>query len=196
MSARLIAAMATYFLLCACSSSELTGSNGKKTTKPKPTPVAGSVTEPLSQERGEDDDKKETKKPVRKPAEKTPDEDDEDQDVPEKAITAGSFTVWTVPSDPAPYQDYWVYIQVKLPSTIKTITMSDLSGRLIGTDTYQQAIGRSAFGTFDEAAQQFKQKGRRAILRLRVPGSFQSVQDNIDVHSAALNEQQNISIIF
>jgi hypothetical protein len=192
MSARaLVAALAAYCLLLACSTTDLSGSNGKKSTAsptPKPT-VPSAATGPAAADAtptkvGRDDGDAEDK------------DDDEPSDAPEKAVTVGSFTVWTVPSDPKPFHDYYVYIQVKVPSSVATITQDDLSGRLVGTDSYVQQIGRAADGTDDQWAQEFKAKGKKAILRMLVPGSYKAVRDTIEVRSDALNEEQSISIVF
>ncbi|MCA9019589.1 MAG: hypothetical protein KDA74_05575, partial [Planctomycetaceae bacterium] len=58
------------------------------------------------------------------------------------AVTAGSFTAWTVPKDPDLNEDYLIIIQVKLPVSYKSTRYraSDLSGLVLGTDDHRQAI--------------------------------------------------------
>src|SRR5688572_11413770 len=57
------------------------------------------------------------------------------------AIAQGSFTVWTVPQNPDPKMHYDIYIEVKLPANISSYAYDDLSGSVVGTDSYQRAIG-------------------------------------------------------
>ena len=56
------------------------------------------------------------------------------------AVTKGSFTAWTVPEAPEPGQTYRIVIQVKLPDKVKTYRLSDLIGKVTGTDDYVQKI--------------------------------------------------------
>ncbi|MEM1062625.1 MAG: hypothetical protein AAGJ97_09920, partial [Planctomycetota bacterium] len=58
----------------------------------------------------------------------------------DKTVTKGSFTVWTVPSDPEPRQNYVIVIEIKVPKRVRQYRRSDLSGVVIGTDDYRQPL--------------------------------------------------------
>jgi hypothetical protein len=59
---------------------------------------------------------------------------------PKNAVTKGSFTAWTVPEDPEPGQDYVIVIEIKLPEKVRRYPLKDLSGMVVGTDGWRQAI--------------------------------------------------------
>lgn len=108
---------------------------------------------------------------------------------PKRAITKGSFSVWTVPENPAPRQNYVVFIQLNVPSHAKTYDMSDLSGSIIGTDGFEHHVSYA--------------KGHRiqvqdGIVQISVPipGAKRLVRDEIRVKSEFLKEQQKIDIVF
>ena len=65
---------------------------------------------------------------------------------PASAVTRGSFTVWTVPKDPQPAQDYQVFIEVRLPQGTANYKQSDLRGKIVGTDGYEQSFGEDTAG--------------------------------------------------
>ena len=108
---------------------------------------------------------------------------------PQGAITKGSFTVWTEPADPAPFQPYTVVIEVKLPANTLNFLASDLSGHVEGTDGYLQTIG-------DGEDQPFEHLGAIAHLRMFVPGAVKMVRDTVKIYSSLLKEQQSIAIEF
>ena len=108
---------------------------------------------------------------------------------PAKAITRGSFTVWTKPEDPTPGLPYLIIIQVKLPNEVKGYRLRDLKGFVRGTDGYQKPIA-------------FKTTDRRAVVdglvqvQVFIPGAQQLVRDTINVRSDLLKEEQTIEIVF
>jgi hypothetical protein len=108
---------------------------------------------------------------------------------PAKAITRGSFTVWTKPEDPTPGLPYLIIIQVKLPKEVKGYRLRDLKGFVRGTDGYQKPIA-------------FKTTDRRAVVdglvqvQVFIPGAQQLVRDTINVRSDLLKEEQTIEIVF
>jgi hypothetical protein len=106
-----------------------------------------------------------------------------------KAISKGSFTVWTFPEDPSPGQSYWVIIQVKHKDKLVNYTRADLSGTVEGTDTY-----RTQIATHNPA--NLWVKGNIARLALFIPGGAKLVKDVIEIKSALLEEEQSISISF
>ncbi|MFM8725166.1 MAG: hypothetical protein ACKON9_08565, partial [Planctomycetaceae bacterium] len=56
------------------------------------------------------------------------------------AVTKGSFTAFTIPAAPQPRQSYSIVIEVKLPDDVKKYRVSDLSGKVRGTDGYEQKL--------------------------------------------------------
>ena len=125
-----------------------------------------------------------------------------------KAVQKGSFTAWTVPADPEPREDYVIVIRIKLPKGTRTYRISDLSGKVIGTDTYEQEI------TYDRKrpdAVMAEKRGRLSPVKLtdrltvvddhvqimvKVQGAASLVEDTIVVRSKRLDEDQNIKIVF
>lgn len=134
---------------------------------------------------------------------------------PTEAVTVGSFTAWADPANPAERQDYTIFIEVKLPSNGSPLsyTKEDLSGLLIGTDGYTQAIEQSfapiqmatlpfdvpfqpsSQPTFDPKGQ-FVVNGNIAKISFMVPGADRKVQDTIQIRSKLLNESQTVSLVF
>ncbi|MBT4868423.1 MAG: hypothetical protein HON53_25215 [Planctomycetaceae bacterium] len=106
-----------------------------------------------------------------------------------KAITKGSFTVWTVPEDPAPGQNYLIIIQVKLPKKITRYRRSDLKGTVVGTDGYRQYIPGVRRGYLPV-------KENKAQLAIFVPAAASLVRDRIEVSSRILKEKQKLEIEF
>lgn len=56
------------------------------------------------------------------------------------AVTKGSFTAFTIPAAPKPRQAYSIVIEVKLPDDVEEYRVSDLSGKVRGTDGYEQKL--------------------------------------------------------
>lgn len=106
-----------------------------------------------------------------------------------KAITKGSFTVWTVPEDPNPGQPYWIVIQVKHKKTLVNYTRVDLTGTVVGTDNYRARI------TSHQPANLWV-KDNIARLALLIPGGAKLVKDIINIKSSMLNEKQTVAITF
>lgn len=109
--------------------------------------------------------------------------------VPKYAVTKGSYSVWTDPKDPEPGISYQIVIQFKLPRNVETYRGSDLSGMVIGTDGYKQAI---RFGR----AESFPVHDGSVQVRIRVPGADRLVRDTIRIESKLLREKQVIEIEF
>ena len=109
---------------------------------------------------------------------------------PPGAVTKGSFTVWAEPKNPKPFEAYEIVIEVKLPSNLPNYLRTDLSGNLIGTDTYKQNLGVTTHDT------SFNFYGNKAILKIRVPGAVSKVRDDVQIQSVLLNEAQTISVYF
>jgi hypothetical protein len=128
------------------------------------------------------------------------------------AVTAGSFTAWTVPKDPDLNEDYLIIIQVKLPSSFKSsrYRAADLLGLVMGTDEHRQAIPwdvRWPNSTFTSNAKGeirpvkkggfLPLKNRQAQLIVKVPGSkIPATRDTIKIQSKLLKEKQTLQIEF
>lgn len=128
------------------------------------------------------------------------------------AVTAGSFTAWTVPKDPDLNEDYLIIIQVKLPTSYKSTRYraSDLMGLVLGTDSHRQAIPwdvRWPNSTFTSTAtgdirpvdkgDYLPLKKRVAQLIVKVPGSkIPATRDTIRIQSKVLKEKQTLEIEF
>ncbi len=105
------------------------------------------------------------------------------------AVTAGSFTVWTIPEDPLPFQNYQIVIQIKMKDNRKTYPINDVSGRVIGTDTYTQEIPGGRRGVLPVV-------NKHVRFSVYVPGAANLVEDTILIRSQLLNESQSIKIVF
>ena len=112
-----------------------------------------------------------------------------------RAVTKGSFTVWTEPADPLPRQPYFIVFQIRVPEGTQTYPKSDLRIDVEGTDTFHLQIpdpGRNfAFiGELDviDGTVQFV---------LPIPGAQAQVRDRIRVESRKiLREKQQLMITF
>ena len=119
------------------------------------------------------------------------------------AVSKGSFTVWTIPQSPEPRQDYVIVIEISVPPAKKTYPLSDLSGVVIGTDSYKQALPqnahiRSSTGRFfaAPASRGIRVRDNRVQLFIQVPGAARLVRDRIAVSSKMLNEKQTLDLVF
>jgi len=108
---------------------------------------------------------------------------------PSYAVTKGSFSAWTEPRDPEPGKKYAIVIQVRLPANVKKYRASDLSGVVLGTDSYKQII---RFRSSDE----FPINNGGVEVRVIVPGAAQLVRDTIRIQSRVLQEKQTLQIVF
>ena len=107
------------------------------------------------------------------------------------AVTKGSFTAWTIPEDPKPGESYKVVIRIKLPDRIKRrYPVKDISGMLVGTDKYRQAIPGPT------TIRYLIVKNHHVQFDVTVPGAARLVRDKIEIQSRILNEKQIIEIEF
>ncbi len=100
--------------------------------------------------------------------------------VPKNAVTKGSFSAWTVPANPAPYENYEIFVHVNYADAASSM---DLVGSVLGTDGF--------VAQFDES---FAINSN--TISIRIPGGADLVRDTIEVRSAQLNEQQTLEIVF
>ncbi len=207
--------MVTVFLIACGGGTKFSGSNGAKKSEDQKveTQQTGSEGEEIDKPmiaNGGPEDEKVAIESAKDPAAKQ----ETLMDVPENAVTKGSFTVFTIPADPNVRQDYDVIVQIQLPSNINRYVAEDLSGSVNGTDDWQQnirhsyektvfdPIGNGKFPPFEESvgfrviSGELPIKNNVATLRITVPGAERLVKDTIQVKSDLLAEEQEIVIIF
>ncbi len=123
-----------------------------------------------------------------------------------RKVTKGSFTVWTIPVDPVPGMNYAIAIQIRWPKRVRRVKVFDLSGRVIGTDGWNQllplhanipsyALKKGQLVRLDPTSY-IPIKERTSRLIIWVPGAKQLVRDRISIRSNALKENQTLEITF
>ncbi len=127
-----------------------------------------------------------------------------------RVVRKGSFSVWTVPKDPRPGEEYRIVIQVRLPKSVRRYRATDLSGDVQGTDKYRQQIPWDPRWERAGVALTLR-NGRLVRLRrgdflairdrltqlvIRVPPAKRLVRDRITIRSRLLKEQQVLEIVF
>lgn len=125
------------------------------------------------------------------------------------AVTKGSFTVWTSPEHPTPRRPYRIIIEVKLKEGVRMYRPSDLSGYVIGSDSYRQKIPfdsqKPNNSFFSNEEQQLEKLSLRKPIKIRnnkvqlvieVPGAERLVKDIIQIRSRRLREQQELELVF
>lgn len=128
-----------------------------------------------------------------------------------RVVKKGSFSVWTVPKDPLPEQEYQIVIQVRLPSNVRRYRATDLTGEVEGSDRYRQKIPWDPKWKKRTDVALTVRKGRLVALRrgdflpvrdrvaqlvIRVPPARRLVRDKIRIQSKLLKEQQVLEIVF
>ena len=148
--------------------------------------------------------------------------------VPENAVTAGSFTAFTTPTfnqsfprrfgrpepepgdAPLPAQPYYITIQIKVPEGTKRYPLSDLSGVVVGTDSYQLTFPYDRFRGNQPSVFVMSRNGERVRPRgahvpvvdgvvqlvVLIPGARALVKDVIQVESKMLEEAQTLELVF
>ena len=126
-----------------------------------------------------------------------------------KVVSRGSFSAWTVPEDPEPRKDYMIVIRIKLPETTKLYRISDLSGKVEGSDLCEQYLpfdpNRKDLAARSELGGQIIQLRSSSRLRviknhvqimIPVKGGDNQIRDTIHIKSRMLNEDQKLEIVF
>lgn len=126
-----------------------------------------------------------------------------------KAVTQGSFTAWTVPEDPEPRRDYMIVIRIRLPERTRMYRISDLSGKVVGTDAYVQHLPldpnrRDMAALYERSGQLVKVRASDRLrviknhvqIMIPVKGAASLVRDTIEVKSRMLKEEQKLEIVF
>jgi hypothetical protein len=126
-----------------------------------------------------------------------------------KAVSKGSFSAWTVPEDPKPRQDYMIVIRIRLPEKTKLYRISDLTGKVEGSDKYEQylpfdpnrkeLVARTERGgqlVPVRASDRLRVVNNHVQIMIPVMGAASLVRDTIEVKSRMLNEDQRLEIVF
>jgi len=131
--------------------------------------------------------------------------------VPESglAVTKGSFTAFTIPANPKPREIYSIVIEVRLPDDVKKFKVSDLVGKVVGSDGYTQNLpydSRTPYAAgFPAENQRIKVLDGSTVLDVvknrvqiivKVPGAAQLVKDVIRIRSRKLKEEQELTLVF
>jgi len=139
---------------------------------------------------------------------------------PPNAVRAGSFSVWAWPiigndvkgnvlhgdagSAPAVLQPYHIVIRLRVAEGRKTVSLSDFSGQVVGSDSYTQKIPQDAW-FYNQKGDLVRARSGRAIpvvdgtaeILIRVPGAGTSaVKDSITVSTRLTDEVQKIELQF
>jgi tetratricopeptide (TPR) repeat protein len=130
---------------------------------------------------------------TREEAAETPAEQAPPDAVPEplvqRAVTNGSFSVWSEPAVPIAGESYAIYVRVRLPDQVVNYPRTDLSGLLIGSDGYRKAIGTDQPGDIPLV-------GHTATIVIPVVGASQPEADTLIVRSRLLKQQKIIKLIY
>lgn len=108
---------------------------------------------------------------------------------PVDAVTEGSFSVWTEPSQPLADKPYRIIIQVRLPENIRQYDLSDLEGVVVGSDGYRKPIPGSLAGSLPID---------NGYARFVVPivSADTEVRDTVLIRSKLLKESQKLVLQF
>lgn len=127
------------------------------------------------------------------------------------AVTKGSFTAWTSPEKPEPGQNYRIIIEVRLPNDVKRYRLSDLTGTVKGSDSFQRRIPfdrrtqfKSSSFYIDKDNRQKEITGRDTVtvrenkiqMVVVIPGGANEVRDVIQISSRRLHEKQELELVF
>lgn len=132
------------------------------------------------------------------------------------AVTKGSFTAFTIPANPRPGQVYQIVIEIRLPDDVKKYKVSDLSGRVIGSDKFEMTLPRDTLnkglysrgvpapgypiegGKLKEItnSSSINVTDNRVQIVVSVPGGARLVKDTIKIRSRRLKEEQELVLVF
>ncbi|MCA9063228.1 MAG: hypothetical protein KDA96_09215 [Planctomycetaceae bacterium] len=122
------------------------------------------------------------------------------------AVTKGSFTAWTEPTNPTPFTPYKIIIEYRLPEDVKKIYLSDLKGTIRGTDgheqniPYDERVGAAVYANGERVrsnSQVIKLVNQKLQLVVTVPGAEKElVTDTIRIQSRRLKESQKLELVF
>lgn len=114
---------------------------------------------------------------------------------PGRAVTKGSFTVWTEPADPRPFENYHIVVQIRVPRGLDAYPRSDLRIEVRGTDRFHLKLPDPRYQFFEQG--ELTVIGDQVQLVLPIPGARANVRDTIDVESVKiLREKQRLELKF
>ncbi len=109
--------------------------------------------------------------------------------LPRNAVSAGSFSVWTVPDNPDPGEPYKIIVQIRLPDGTQKYAVADLEGVVVGSDGYQKMIPGNVRGFLPV------QDGH-VRFEVHIVSADENVQDTVFVRSKVLREAQKLQLRF
>lgn len=108
---------------------------------------------------------------------------------PVRAISKGSFSVWTEPTSPQAGEPYRIVIQVCLPNGLERYNVADLQGVVVGSDGYRKPIPGFLRGFLPV-------ENGYARLIIPIVSADEKVQDTVFIRSRVLKETQKLLIEF
>ncbi|MCR9197179.1 MAG: hypothetical protein NXI04_00910 [Planctomycetaceae bacterium] len=108
---------------------------------------------------------------------------------PPRAVSEGSFSVWTEPSAPEAGEPYRIIVQIRLPPGMEQYDVSDLQGVVVGSDGYRKPIPGYLKGRLPV------QDGY-ARLVIPIVSADEHVRDTVLIKSKSLKESQKLLIAF
>lgn len=108
---------------------------------------------------------------------------------PVRAISKGSFSVWTEPTSPQAGEPYRIVIQVCLPNGLERYNVADLQGVVVGSDGYRKPIPGFLRGFLPV-------ENGYARLIIPIVSADEKVQDTVFIRSRVLKETQKLLIQF
>lgn len=126
------------------------------------------------------------------------------------AVTKGSFTAWTDPSNPGVGDWYRIIIEVKVPEKIKSYSFSDLEGTVVGTDGFKRKVPYDTrwkrYSSYVdeennlkmiESRSRVKPRDNKVQVVIRIPpASINLTKDTIQLKSRRLREKQTLELVF
>lgn len=109
--------------------------------------------------------------------------------LPRNAVSAGSFSVWTVPDNPDPGEPYKIIVQIRLPDGTQKYSVADLEGVVVGSDGYQKMIPGNMRGFLPV------QDGH-VRFEVHIVSADENVEDTVFVRSKVLREAQKLQLRF
>lgn len=111
------------------------------------------------------------------------------RNVPNNAVSAGSFSVWTEPDNPDPGEPYKIIVQIRLPDGTERYSVTDLEGVVVGSDGYQKLIPGNLRGFLPV------HEGH-ARFEVHIVSADEDVLDTVFVRSKVLREAQKLQLRF
>ncbi len=120
------------------------------------------------------------------------------------AVTAGSFTAFTVPAHPRARESFHVVIEIQLPKGVSEFPILDLSGEMRAADGYSHKIpydrrnpyaaSTIAMRVLDKTTK-LQIESQRVQFMIKAPGTKPLIPHVIRIRSELLNEEQELVLI-